>query len=82
MGGRMVARVEQNGNAIGGVAHVYPPTGKRLTYHFTGTVQGNKISAAHYSGHVFNGHVTPQGQIVGVLTTRNGEKISMTGRRR
>ncbi|MBM3298773.1 MAG: hypothetical protein FJY85_02320 [Deltaproteobacteria bacterium] len=82
MGGRLVAHVEQNGNTIGGVAYVYHPHGKKVTYHFNGTVDGNRVTLAHHSGHMFNGHVNSKGQLVGVVTTKKGEQVSVTAQRR
>jgi hypothetical protein len=81
MGSVIKARIDQNGEAIQGVADVYSG-GKKNTYHFTGSVNGNRIQASHYSGHVFSGNVTPEGDLVGVLKTKGGHKISINAARR
>ena len=81
MGSVIQARIDQDGDAIQGVAYVYSG-GKKNTYHFKGTVNGNKIQASHYSGHAFSGNVTSGGDLVGVLRTRGGHKISINAARR
>lgn len=81
MGSVIKARIEQAGDAIQGVAYVYSG-GKKNTYHFNGTIHGDRIQASHYSGHAFSGNVTPGGDLVGVLRTRGGHKISVNAARR
>jgi hypothetical protein len=81
MGSIIKARIEQAGAEIRGVAYVYSG-GKKNTYHFTGTVNGDRVQASHYSGHAFNGNVTPGGDLVGVLRTRGGHNLSVHAARR
>ncbi len=81
MGSTIRANIEQNGSNIQGVAHVYS-AGKKNTYHFSGVTDGNRFQASHYSGHVFSGNVTPQGDLVGVLRTKGGHKVSIHASRR
>jgi len=80
MGSVIKARIEQDGEAIQGVAYVYAG-GKRNTYHFEGTINGNKIYAGHANGHIFSGNVTPTGNLVGTLKTRSGHKIPVNAAR-
>lgn len=81
MGSVIKATIQQAGDAIRGVAYVYSG-GKKNTYHFSGTVNGNRIHASHSDGHAFNGNVTPEGNLVGVLRTRGGHNVSLNAARR
>jgi hypothetical protein len=81
MGSVIKARIEQAGADIRGVAYVYSG-GKKNTYHFIGTVNGNRIQANHSDGHAFNGNVTPEGNLIGVLRTRGGHNLSVNAARR
>ncbi len=81
MGSVIKAKIEQAGTDIRGVAYVYA-SGKKNTYHFTGTVNGDRVQAIHTSGHVFNGNVTPGGDLVGVLKTKGGHSLSVHAARR
>ncbi len=74
-GHRIKAQALQQGSNLSGVAYLYDLFGNRSTYHFKGLVNGNKVIASHNDGHVFNGDVTPDGRLVGVLKTSNGHKI-------
>ena len=82
MGAAMEVTINQNGHVISGVAHVHNPSGKTDTYHFTGGVEGNRITAAHYSGHRFEGNINSSGQLVGVVRTKHGNKFSFVASRR
>ena len=82
MGAKLKAHVEQNGNQINGVAHVYPLFGKKLTYHFSGKVNGSEIYAAHHQGHSFRGRLNSRGLIEGVVRTKQGHKVGITAHRR
>ena len=81
-GSKVVVHLNQKGRSIAGVARVYGPFGKKTTYHFRGMVEGNRVQAAHYSGHSFVGMVGRNGVISGVLTTRQGRQIPVTASRR
>lgn len=75
LGHRITAEALQQGENLSGVAYLYDFLGNRSTWHFKGFVKGNKVVASHHTGHVFNGDVTPDGRLVGVLSTNNGYKI-------
>lgn len=75
LGHRVKAEALQQGENLSGVAYLYDLFGNRSTWHFKGLVKGNKVVASHHTGHVFNGDVTPDGRLVGVLSTNNGHKI-------
>lgn len=81
-GSRVVVRLKQDGNSIGGVAYVYNAFGKKSTYHFQGVVQGNHVQAEHHSGHSFVGAVRDSRSVSGVLTTRRGYRIPVNASRR
>jgi hypothetical protein len=82
MGANIKADIQQQGDQISGVAKVYTPMGKKVTYHFSGVMQGNHISAAHHTGHRFTGDMVSPGRIAGVLRTRDGHNVSITASRR
>jgi hypothetical protein len=82
MGAKIRAYVEQHGTMLSGVARVSAPNGKKSTYHFTGSVNGNQIQVAHHKGHSFSGNITGPRTMVGVLRTRNGQSVSVTASRR
>lgn len=82
MGSKIKAQVQQEGQSIQGVAHVYTLLGTKDTYHFTGNVHKGKVSAGHYSGHVFSGNLTREGRLVGVLKTKGGKRISVSAVRK
>ncbi len=75
MGHRIKAQALQQGERLSGVAYLYDLFGNRSTYHFKGSVKGNKVVAAHNDGHIFKGDVTPDGRLVGYLNTSNGHRI-------
>ncbi len=76
------AQVHIQGQKVSGVAYVYGPFGKRITYHFYGGVQGNTVYARHNDGHVFQGTITGPGQVSGTLTTKKGRTVPVTANRR
>jgi hypothetical protein len=82
MGAKIRAYVEQKGSQLSGVAKVRTPNGKRSTYHFAGSINGNQVQVAHYTGHSFSGTLTGPRKMVGVLKTRNGQSVSVTAKRR
>jgi hypothetical protein len=82
MGSLIQAKVNQKGNHVSGVAHVYSPLGQKDTYHFTGKVRGTQIVASHHDGHLFSGNLTPAGHLVGVLKTKGGHQLSLNAARR
>ena len=82
MGARVKGYVEHSGNDIRGVVHIYPPLGKKRTYHFTGKVSGDGVFGSHADGHQFQGRFTSPQQVEGILTTKNGQRIPVTMSRR
>ncbi|MBM4326533.1 MAG: hypothetical protein FJ118_05135 [Deltaproteobacteria bacterium] len=82
MGHKIEANVNQQGSKISGVAYVYDPFGKKDQYHFTGSVSNGQIVASHHQGHFFNGKLTPEGRIVGVIKTRGGHRFDVVARHR
>lgn len=81
-GASLKAHVNQKGSQISGVANIYPPFGKKMTYHFSGTVNGTKIVASHFQGHSFSGRLTAPGVIQGVVRTKKGRRIPFNAHRR
>lgn len=81
-GSRVEAHVKQKGNAVSGVAYVYSPFGKKDTYHFQGSVEGNQVQASHHSGHFFSGNLNSVNEVVGVLRTKSGHRIGVHASRR
>jgi len=82
MGAVIEATINQRGHLINGVARVRNPSGEKNTYHFTGSIDGNRVTAAHHNGHRFAGTVNSNGQLVGVLRTKRGQQVSVTASRR
>jgi len=80
MGHKIEANVNQHGSKISGVAYVYAPFGKKDQYHFTGSVNNGQIVASHHEGHLFNGKLTPEGRIVGIIKTRGGHRFDVVAR--
>jgi len=82
MGARLVVQIQQNGSQIGGVAYVHEPMGNVNTYHFTGKVDGNKVTAFHHSGHSFVGTALDGNHLKGTLTSKDGHRIPVDLSRR
>jgi len=76
-GMRIKVTATTRGEHVSGVAHIYQ-FGKKNTYHFAGTLQGNRLIVSHPDGHTFSGTLTPQGRVEGVLTTKNGQRIPVS----
>lgn len=77
MGVKVKGKVQRKLNDIKGVLHIYQPLGKKLTYHFTGTVEGDKVLASHTDGHMFQGRITDERKVEGILTTKTGHRIPL-----
>jgi hypothetical protein len=82
MGAAIDLTIQQKGHRISGVAVVHNPNGKTNTYHFSGGIKGNRVTVAHHDGHRFAGSINSSGQLVGVLRTKNGHKVSVAASRR
>jgi hypothetical protein len=72
MGIKVKGTVERLGRKLRGVVYVYRPFGAKDTYHFTGKIRGDRITASHGGGHRFEGRVAGDGRLMGVLTTKGG----------
>jgi hypothetical protein len=77
MGSSIQLVVKHNGMRIAGTLTIHNPTGKEDTYHFQGTFDGAHIVATHHSGHSFRGTLTPEGRLVGTLTTKYGKTFNV-----
>lgn len=75
MGYKIKATVERKAKELRGVVHVYPPFGKKLTYHFTGKINGKSIVASHHGGHGFHGRITGKTTVEGTFTDKNGMSV-------
>jgi hypothetical protein len=83
IGARIEADINHSGNSVNGVVWVpNAGAGRPDTYHFSGTVEGSRITASHTDGHVFSGEFQPDGRIVGTLRTRGGHRVPVTAMRR
>jgi hypothetical protein len=77
-----VAEVVRSGDTVRGVLFLKEPFREISTYHFTGTINGDVLRAAHHSGHWFVGKLVNDGEITGTLTARTGTQLTITARRR
>ncbi len=75
LGTRVRLEINHKGKNLNGVVKIYRFFGKKDTYHFNGKVENRRVVASHSSGHVFRGHVTPDGRLVGTLTTKTGLRV-------
>ncbi|MBI5571940.1 MAG: hypothetical protein HY914_18500 [Desulfomonile tiedjei] len=82
MGAKIHANLVQEGETLKGIVDVYDPWGKKDRYTVRGTVHGDQLQAAHYSGHSFSGRFAPNGQLVGTLRTNGGHSVKISARRR
>jgi hypothetical protein len=82
MGAKIKANLVQDGQKLKGIVDVYDPWGKKDRYTVYGTVSGDQLQAAHYSGHSFSGRFAPNGQLVGTLRTNDGHSVQISARRR
>jgi hypothetical protein len=78
LGHKAKVKVNRNGESISGVLHLYPPFGKKSTYHFQGTIKGDHVTAHHTDGHSFSGTINQNGKVDGVLTTKTGMKVPIS----
>jgi hypothetical protein len=82
MGHKLQANISQEGDVIGGVAYVFGPDGKKVTYHFNGHVQNGKLEAVHSDGHSFSGKLINSREIAGTITAASGRHLNLTLTRR
>ena len=76
MGTDITVHVDNADGAVSGVLIVHEAKGDNM-YHFTGTLRGNAIEAAHTDGHSFRGHVISDERVVGTLTTKKGVSVEV-----
>lgn len=79
---RIIAYVNQKENELSGVVYILGPFGKKDTYHFTGFVRKGRIEALHHSGHKFKGKVLSNEQVIGVITSKTGNRYKIKVQRR
>lgn len=77
LGAKVRTEVQRNGPDLKGVVRIRPLFSPLETYHFTGKIEGESIRAAHVSGHAFQGKITPDKHVEGILTTRDGLRIPL-----
>lgn len=77
----IVGQVRQRKNAISGYVEVRQPFSKVDIYHFEGSVNGDKVKAAHHKGSTFEGRIVSADAIVGVVTTVKGSKLHLSAKR-
>jgi hypothetical protein len=77
LGAKVRTEVQRNGRDLKGVVRITPPFSPLETYHFTGKIEGDSIMAAHVSGHAFQGRITSDRHVEGILTTRDGFRIPL-----
>jgi hypothetical protein len=82
MGHKLQANISQEGDVIGGVAYIFGPDGKKVTYHFNGHVQNGKLEAVHSDGHSFSGKLINSGEIAGTIKAASGRQLNLTLTRR
>ncbi|MEW6264732.1 MAG: hypothetical protein AB1641_16795 [Thermodesulfobacteriota bacterium] len=78
----IIAHVEKDQDRISGVVYVIGLFGKKDVYHFTGTIRQGLVTAAHYSGHRFQGALKSEDEVEGVVTSRGGYVFKVNARRR
>lgn len=67
--------------AVRGVLLLQLANGKTDVYHIVGKVKNNEIEAWHSSGHAFKGHLVSSDKVEGVISLKNGMKITVDGKR-
>jgi hypothetical protein len=77
LGAKVRTEVQRKGPDLKGVVRIRPPFSPVETYHFTGKIEGDHITAAHTSGHAFQGKMSSDKMVEGVLTTRDGLRIPL-----
>jgi len=77
MGVKVRGTAQRRSNDLKGVLHIYPPFSDKWTYHWTGKIEGDKVHASHTDGHVFQGSITPERMVEGIITTRDGRQIPL-----
>jgi hypothetical protein len=82
MGHKLEANINQDGDVIGGVAYVFGPDGKKVTYHFNGHMQNGKLEAVHSDGHSFSGKLLNSREMAGTITAASGRQLNLTLTRR
>ncbi len=77
MGSRLKIQFTQSGRNVNGVLRIEGRAGIEDVYHFTGTYDRGNIVASHSDGHHFQGKLTENRRLVGVVTTSKGAKFNL-----
>lgn len=78
----ILIEVKQKRDRIRGKVVISRLIGGDNSYHFRGRVtEDGSIEASHTSGHTFSGKLTARNKGTGVLTTKNGTTLNITGKR-
>ena len=77
MGSRLKIQFQQSGRNVNGLLRVQGRAGIEDVYHFTGTYDRGNIYASHSDGHSFQGKLTDDRRLVGVVTTSKGTKFNL-----
>lgn len=67
--------MKHSGKRLTGVMHVKAAWGQSGSFPFSGTFDGGRLRASSYEGHVFEGKVSSNGALKGVLKMKNGLQV-------
>jgi hypothetical protein len=82
LGHKLEANIKQDGAVIRGVAYIFGPDGRKVTYHFNGHFQNGRLQAVHSDGHSFSGRLLNSGQLAGTVKAASGRKLNVKMSRR
>ncbi|HMK34287.1 MAG TPA: hypothetical protein VK463_04405 [Desulfomonilaceae bacterium] len=82
MGSKVVAHVNQDGSAISGVAYISNSSGGKASYQFVGNINQGNLSGTLAGGHSFSAKVYSDGQVAGVVRTKDGHYVPVSATRR
>lgn len=71
------ADIKHKGSKICLAAFIHTLIGTNYTYHFYGTITGNKVFAKHPNGHTLTGTISKDGVLTGVVRTRGGDEYDI-----
>ena len=77
MGFSWTFRFETRGRDVSATIRVHHPTGKEETHLCRGTVDGSFVDASDQDGYRFQGRLTNDLRLVGMLTTNHGRSFSV-----
>jgi hypothetical protein len=81
-GAQVVIHVTQSNSAISGVAHVSTSSGGKSSYPFVGAISGVHVRGTLVGGHTFSGKIYAEGQVAGMLRTKDGQVVPISASRR